>query len=145
MKVVLLKDIPGVGRRYEVKNLHDGYVRNFLLPKKLVQIADDSVLKTLEAKKTKEQEIQRERRRDAENYAQQLEGVVITFKLKIGPQGNAFGSVTDKDIKQALEKRGIKNTEVMLQHLLKTKGLYEVELGLGEGVKVILKVAIEAD
>lgn len=102
MKIVFLKDVPPVGKVGEIKEVADGYGRNFLLPRKLAALANPSALKALEAQIKKE--IERQRRLDAElselaqQLAQQLEGFSMTLKAKVVEEKRLYGSIRDSDI-----------------------------------------------
>lgn len=142
MKVILLEDIRGLGKKFDVKELKDGYVRNFLLPKKLAEIATPTVLKKLNREKVILDKKHNELVQKLEKEAEKIEKLNLEFKLKVGEQGEVFGSVTRKDIELALADNGFPNFKVSLEKSIKSLGEQEVEINLGESVKTQIKVLI---
>ena len=142
MNVIFLKDVRGVGRRNEMKNVHDGYARNFLLPQGLAKIATEAARKDIERSNKKEKERHIALRSQVEAHAKELQSKPIIFSLKFGEGGVAFGSVTNKDIQKELERHGMLNTKTFLEHPLKTEGIHPVEVDLGEGIKTTITVEI---
>lgn len=109
MKVILLKDVKGIGKEGELVNAKDGYVRNFLFPKKLAKEANESNLKELKDKKDSDKHREAEEKASAEKTAEKISKVEIIIKTKVGENGKLFGSITSKDIAEILEKKhGIK-------------------------------------
>ena len=102
MKVSLLADVKGTGKKEEIVNVSDGYARNFLFPKKLAVESTPGAAKELERKKAAERQREMERRAEAEKKAGSLRGKVITVKAKAGAQGRLYGSVTAQEIADAL-------------------------------------------
>lgn len=139
MKVILLVDVRGVGRRYEVKEVHDGYARNFLIPQKLAVLADE---KQLAAKKSHDEQEAGETER-LQKLADKLAKEVFEFKIKAGAKGEVFGSVSKKDIEGALRNTPSAGAEVVLEHPIKATGEHEVEVSLGRGVKAKVKILIK--
>ncbi|MDI6820882.1 MAG: 50S ribosomal protein L9 [Patescibacteria group bacterium] len=144
MKVIILQDIKGLGQRGEVKEVSSGYARNFLLPKKFVEIATFDALNRLAQKKAKWKKEHQKLIVDLKERAKELENAVITFKVAIGEKGEIFGSVSRKDIESALHEKGIQNVKVNIERSLKTVGENKVEVDLGEGIKTTLKVVLQA-
>ena len=108
MKVILLSDVKGVGKKQEIVNVSDGYARNFLFPKKLAVEATPGAAKEVERRQAAERARETERRLAAEKKAASLRGKVITVVAKCGAQGRLYGSVTGAEIAQALnEQHGV--------------------------------------
>lgn len=103
MKVILLADVKGVGKKQEIVNVSDGYARNFLFPRKLATDATPGAAKELEKKQAAERARETERRMTAEKKASSLRGKVITVVAKCGSQGRLYGSVTGAEIAEALK------------------------------------------
>lgn len=104
MKVVLLQDVKGQGKKDDLINVSDGYARNFLFPKKLAVEADAKVLndiKNKEAAKQRRIELEKQAARDT---AEKLAGTLVKIKVKEGADGKFYGSVTTKDIAEALQR-----------------------------------------
>lgn len=108
MKVILLSDVKGVGKKQEIVNVSDGYARNFLFPRKLAMDATPGAAKELEKKQAAERARETERRMAAEKKAASLRGKVVTVVAKCGTQGRLYGSVTGAEIAAALnEQHGV--------------------------------------
>ena len=105
MKVILLADVKGQGKKEEIVNVSDGYARNFLFPKKLAVEATPGAAKEIERKKAAENAREMERRAEAEQKARQLCGKVITVKAKCGAQGRLYGSITGAEVAQSLQEQ----------------------------------------
>lgn len=144
MKVILLKDIPGLGKKFDVKEVKDGYARNFLLPRKLIQIAGEQVLKELTVKKEKLEQEKQKRINRLKETVQKLEGLKLEFELKIGEHGEIFGSITKSEIKKSLEEKGFGEIGVKLDKPIKTLGEHTVEVDLGEEIKAMISVSVKS-
>lgn len=145
MKVILLEDIRGTGKKYDIKEVADGYARNFLLPKKLVEMATSSALTKLVREKALFEERGKARIAELQEKVKGLGGVHLAFKVKVGKKKEVFGSVTDQDIEKALKERGIRNTKAEITRPLKELGPHKVTVNLGEGVKGEVKVTLEKE
>ena len=140
MKVVLMKDMPKIGRKDQIVEVSDGYARNFLIPKGIATEATGAVLnevKNREAAKAHKAAVELA---EAQETAEKLEGVVVTIKVKGGSaeSGKLFGSVTAKDIGDALEKEHgitVDRRKINLDEPIKKFGKYEI------GVKLHPKVS----
>jgi len=146
MKVVLLQDIPKLGKKYDIKNVADGYARNFLLPKKLAEIATEGVIRKIESiKKTEEKKVQ-ELKNLAEKLAQKLSNHEFHFYPQINEKGALFASIKKEDIKKAIEDKfnEIKNLkwEVELDKPLKEVREYEIIVRLSQKIKTKIRVII---
>ena len=140
MTVLLLQDVRGIGRRMEIKNVSDGYARNFLIAKKLAIPADASALKLKQESDQEEQKLLAVYNK----LAQDLSSSVLEIQIKTGKNGEVFGSVKSEEIKSALlKKRLILNeSEVILGRPLRVLGEYEVEVSMGRGIKGKVKVIL---
>lgn len=149
MKVILLQDVKALGKRGDVKDVADGYARNFLLPKHLAMPATESNLRELAQRKQalKVQEIHEEQ--DAREVAARLDGLKITIAAKTGEHGRLFGSITTKDIADAVQRlTGIvlDRKRIELPEGLKHLGEYEIAVRLHRAVtaRIALNVVEEA-
>lgn len=145
MKIVLLEDIANVGRAGEVKEVADGYGRNFLLPKKLALLATPSALKTAEAQLQKEKEKQQRFAAEITKLAQQLEGLLITFKERASSEDRLYGSVRDSDIARELSQLtglDIAREKIELEEPIRQLGDYEVTVRLSEDLAPKIKVIV---
>lgn len=142
MKVILLQDVKGQGKKGDVKELSEGYVRNFLLPKGLAKLASDGNLKTLELQTASEQKRKDKEKEDAKALAARLEAITVVVKTKAGEGGRLFGAITSKQIAEALETQGIKvdKRKIELEDPIRTLGVTQVQVKLHPEVKAKLKV-----
>ena len=144
MKVILLDDVTAVGRRGEVRDVSDGYARNFLLPKKLAVSASAGNLKNLEHIK-KQQDAKADRvRRDAENVRARIESLVNEERRQASEEGKLFGSVTAQDLVDFLGTRGVsvERRRIALDEPIKALGETTVPIRLHPEVTAQLRVNV---
>ena len=148
MKVILLKDVKGLGKAGEVAKASDGYARNFLFPKNLAMEATDSNMKVLERRRA---EIEAKRAMDkavAEDLKKKIEAAApVVIESKAGDGGRLFGAVTAKDIADAFYseyKIELDKKKIVLDNPIKQVGQTAVELKLFQGISARLKLNIEA-
>jgi large subunit ribosomal protein L9 len=144
MKVIFLTDVKDQGKKGEVKEVSEGYARNFLLPKGLVKEATDSNLKGLAQQKVSEQRKKDDEKASAERLATQLSEMNIVIHAKAGEGGRLFGAITNKQIADALSdlKINIDKKKIMLEHPIRSLGVTEVQVKLHPAVSTKLKVQI---
>lgn len=144
MKVVFLQDVKGQGKKGEVKEISDGYVRNFLLPKKLVEVATDGSLKVLDQQKKSEQKRKEQEKQDALDLAAKINELTVTIKAKSGEGGRLFGAITSKQIAEALEKVKFKidKRKILLEDAIRTLGVTQVPVKLHQEVTATFKVHV---
>ncbi len=133
MKVILLDDVKGTGKRGEIVEVSDGFARNFLFSKKLATQASaqnvNAALKKIEADKHKKAV----EKRDALEAAGKLNGILVKVYAKSGEGGKLFGSITSKEIAEAIEKQHhikIDKKTITLSETLKALGSYEIDIKL---------------
>jgi len=146
VRVILKAEVRGLGRAGEVKDVADGYARNYLLPKGLAIEATGGELKLLAQERQSEKTKKDRAHRDAEELASRLGEVTLVFKLKAGEQGKTFGSVTAKEVADALKKEAkaeIDKTKIVLHEPLRSLGVHKVEVRLLSDVRANVTVAIE--
>ena len=146
MRVILKAEVRGLGRTGEVKDVADGYARNYLLPKGLAIEATGGELKVLAQERQSEKTKKDRAHQDAEALATRLGEVTLVFKLKAGEQGKTFGSVTAKEVADALKKEAkadIDKTKIVLHEPLRSLGIHKVEVRLLSDVRANVTVAIE--
>jgi large subunit ribosomal protein L9 len=144
LKVILLDDVTKVGRRGEVRDVSDGYARNFLIPKRLALSATAGNLKNLEHIK-KQQEAKADRvKADAESLRARIEALAYEERRQASEEGKLFGSVTAQDIADFLGTRGINmdRKRITLEEPIKTLGDYSVSMRLHPDVTAQLKVTV---
>lgn len=108
MKVVLLKDVKGTGKKGDIKEVADGYAKNFLLKQGLAKEANRSALAESNTQKSANEFHKEVERQEALVLAKQVEGKIVTLKIKCGENGKTFGSVSAKEVADELERMGIK-------------------------------------
>lgn len=146
MRVILKREVAGLGRPGDVKDVADGYAQNFLLPRGLAIEATAGEMKVLARARDAKRAKQDRAHADAEELAKRLSQMTLVFKLKAGEQGKTFGSVTSKDIAEALkreQKVEVDRTKVHLPEPLKALGVHQVEIRLLTDVRANVTVAIE--
>ncbi len=146
MKVILTQDIPELGSIGEVITVKDGYARNYLIPKNLAALALSKNIKQLEHQKRLIEASKARIRKEAGNLASQIEGVSCTIPMLVGEQDKLFGSVTSKDIEDALAQEGINisRKRIVIAEPIKSLGVYTVDVRLHAEVAAKLKVWVVA-
>lgn len=147
MKVILQKDIPNLGDAGDVKNVADGYARNFLLPKNLVIKYNESSKKAIDHQKHLIKVKKEKRRKESEKIADAFKNVVVTIKTKVGEEDKLFGSITALDISRKLVEAGyeIDKRRIHIDETIKTLGEHTVSVKLEEGLTAPLKVVVEKE
>ncbi len=138
MKVLLLQDVRGVGRKNEIKEVSDGYARNFLIARKLAVAANESAMKF-------KAEVDASEQATIKRYAalaEKLGKESFEFSVKTGAKGEVFGSVTKEDIKKHLFAKGFSEGEIVLPKPIKATGEHLVEINFGKGIVGKLKVKV---
>lgn len=147
MKVVLLKDVKGQGKRDDIINVSDGYARNFLFPQKLAMEATAGAMKEIQLKRAAQDARDAEALRQAQEKADGLKGKVIDLKVKCGDKGRLYGSVTTAEVAEALEKQhGVKvdKRKLDLGEPIKEVGTREISVWLYAGVTTKMTLNITA-
>jgi large subunit ribosomal protein L9 len=146
VRVILKAEVRGLGRTGDIKDVADGYARNYLLPKGLAIEATGGELRQLAQERQSEKTKKDRAHQDAEELAKRLDEVTLVFKLKAGEQGKTFGSVTAKELADALTKEAkaeIEKTKIVLHEPLRSLGIHKVEVRLLADVRASVTVAIE--
>jgi large subunit ribosomal protein L9 len=145
VKVILHQDVPNLGHAGEVKQVAPGYFRNFLLPRGMAIEASKAQINALQSNKAvREAQSGREQAR-AGALAQQLGGVTLRIPVRLGEQGRIYGSVTNKDIADALTEQAqitVDRHDITLGEPLKTIGVHSVPVKLGQGVTSDVQVEL---
>jgi len=148
MRVILKREVAGLGRPGDVKDVADGYAQNFLLPRGLAIEATAGELKVLARARDARRAKADRAHADAEELAKRLSQTTLVFRLKAGEQGKTFGSVTNKDIADALQREHkveVDRTKVHLPEPLKSLGVHTIEIRLLTDVRANVTVAIEPE
>ncbi|SHH73407.1 MULTISPECIES: 50S ribosomal protein L9 [Virgibacillus] len=145
MKVIFLKDVKGKGKQGEVKNVSDGYARNYLLKNNLAQEATPGNLKALEAKKKKQDQLEQKEKDEAIQLKNKLADITVELTAKSGDSGRLFGSITSKQISEALEKNygyKIDKRKIELDAPIRSLGYTNVPVKLHPEVDGSIKVRV---
>jgi len=146
MKVIFLQDVKGKGKKGEVKNVADGYAHNFLIKKGLAVEATSSNISALEGQKKKEKKEAAEELKHAKELKKQLEDITVELSAKSGEGGRLFGSVTSKQIADALQKGHqlkIDKRKIELNDAIRSLGYTNVPVKLHPEVQATLKVHVK--
>ena len=146
MKVILLQDVKSLGKKGDIVNVSDGYARNKILPGKLGLEATSANLNTLKLQKANEEKIAAQQLADAKELAQKLEEKEVVCSVKVGEGGRSFGSVSSKEIAEALKKQNnidVDKKKIVLPEAIKSPGYYEVYVKLHPQVQGKLRVKVE--
>jgi large subunit ribosomal protein L9 len=144
MKVILLDDITKVGRRGEVRDVSDGYARNFLIPKKLALHATAGNMKNLDSIKKQQQAKADRVKDDAEALRARIEALTFEERRQASEEGKLFGSVTTQDMVEFLDRQGLKveRKRLHLEEPIKSLGETSVSIRLHPEVTATLKVTV---
>ncbi|MFB6466483.1 50S ribosomal protein L9 [Cytobacillus sp. Hz8] len=146
MKVIFLKDVKGKGKKGDIKNVADGYAQNFLLKQGLAIEANSSNISSLNAQKKKEENLAAEELADAKKLKEELEKITVELSAKAGEGGRLFGSITSKQIAEALQKKhGIKidKRKIELEDAIRALGYTKVPVKLYTEVSATLNVHVK--
>lgn len=145
MKVILTADVPKLGKKGSVVEVSDGYARNYLLPRNLAVLATEGRLEELDREKEREEKRKQRELEEAKKLAQRLAGSSVKVAVRAGEAGKLFGSVTNKEIAQAIESTfhiKIDRRKIELEEPIKILGSYSVAVRLHPEVQVKLGVQV---
>lgn len=147
MKVILLQDVKGQGKKGEVIDVNEGYARNFLVKKGLAEIATASKLNDISMKKSAADFHKAEEVKATRELVKTIAGKTFTVKIKAGQNGKVFGSVTAANISDALAASGyeVDKKKIVVPNPIKNTGTYEIELKLLEGIGCKIKIEVVAE
>ena len=145
MKVILLDNIKGVGRKDDIIEANDGYARNFLIPKGKAVEANNANLSKLKAKQSSNEHKLELEKQEAERIKEKLSDLTLEIKVKVGENGKIFGGVTSKEISDNLKTQynmDIDKKKIVVKETIKTVGVQVIEIKLFQGIIGKLKVKI---
>lgn len=146
MKVILLQDVKALGKKGEVVNVNDGYARNFILTKKLGVEANGKNLNDLKLQKNNEAKVAQEHLDAAKKLAEELKAGKVVLTMKVGEGGRTFGSVSSKEIAEAVKEQmhlDIDKKKIQLKEQIKTLGTHIVSVKLHPEVTAELNVSVK--
>jgi large subunit ribosomal protein L9 len=147
VKVILLKDVQGTGKAGEIKEVKDGYGRNFLIKRGFAKIATDEVIEQFQKDLQAKKEAEEKAKVDAEALARNLDKIRVLIRKKAGNNGALFGAVTKDEIVEAYKKQfkiDIDKKNIEVSHGLKHVGIYSLDVKLGFGIHGTLNIEIGA-
>jgi large subunit ribosomal protein L9 len=144
MKVILKRDVKGLGREGDLKEVKDGYARNFLLPSGAATLADKGAVANWERHREQREERDRAARAAAEETAAKLREMKLVITVKAGEKGRLFGAVTNREVADAIAREGVEidRHDVHLREPIKTLGDYRVDVRVGMGVDAAVGVSV---
>jgi len=148
MKVVFLQDVPNVAKAGDVKEVADGYSRNYLLPRKLAVIATPAELKNLELQRKAEARREVRTEQEAEAFAKVLQDTTVVLKMRAGTKDKLYGSVTSADIAKEIKKltkQDIDKRKIVLAEPIRELGSHQVSIKLTKDVTATANVVVEQD
>jgi len=145
MEVILLEDHPHLGERGHVINVADGYAMNYLIPRKLAIRNTKGGRAAFEAEDQFHKKRGKKERKAAEVLKEEIEGIEITIGSKAGKEGKLYGSITSKDVSEALSERGyeIEKKSIKLEGSIREIGTYDIEISLFQDVKANIHLLVE--
>lgn len=148
MKIIYLKDQPGGGKKGEIKDVADGYAKNFLIAKGFVQVATAEIIARVE-KESKEAKAKNDRElAKLQAFKGDLEKRIFSVKVKVGDKGQVFGGVREKDIAEAVSAKigqNIDRHQIEIANVIKGLGEHQVKLKLASGIIASLNIKVEAE
>ena len=146
MKVLLIKDVKGLGKAGEIKEAKDGYARNYLIPKGFAKLATPEVIKEWEKEQAKKEAELKAELEKINNIKNRLENEKIVIKHRLGANGQLIGSVTNKEIAEVLKEKGFDIDKKQIEHTtIKAPGLYNIDVKLGHGIHAKIQLEIEGE
>lgn len=147
MKVIILQDTEGLGKKYEVKEVKNGYARNFLLPNKIVRAATKEALKWLSDQKEVIEKEAEEDLKKAQELASKIDGIEVSIGVKVGDEGQLFESINTQKIVERLKEMGfeVKKSQVKLESPIKETGEFPISVSLAHNLEAEIKLIITAE
>lgn len=151
MKVILLADIKGIGKKGEIKNVSDGHAKNMLIPKGLVKIATGHETHILQVQKESKAKQQQALEAELRTLAKTLADDAFTFTTKVGKHDEVFGSVTKHEIEEAVKAKltplakAHAVVKIDLEKQIKTLGAHPIEVNFGHGIKTTITVTLNPE
>ena len=147
MKVILLQDVEGVGKKYEIKEVKDGHARNFLIPNNLVKLANKNNLKWLASRREEIEKEVEEDLKQSQDLASKLDDLEVTILVKVGLEGQLFESINNVKIAEKLKEMGynVKKSQVILESPIKETGEFPIKISLDHNLESDIRVIISEE
>ena len=146
MKLVLTQDVPKLGKSGDVKEVADGYARNYLLPRGFAVEATAGQMKRMQEQRELERKREEKNRGQLETLAEQLKGATLTFQMKVGEGGKLYGSITSKDVGDALEEQAkitVDRRRIELEEPIRTLGTHQVPIRVATDLHPQVTVVVQ--
>ncbi len=147
MKVILMQDIKGVGKKDDIINANDGYARNYLFPRKLAVEANSENMSKLKGKQDSANYKKEQEKEKANELKEKISKITLKVTVKAGENGKIFGSITSKEIATELKQQyniEIDKKKILLKEAIKQTGIFNIDVKLYEGIIGKIKVNIVA-
>jgi large subunit ribosomal protein L9 len=148
MKLVLTHDVPKVGKVGDIKEVADGYARNFLLPRGMAVEATSGQLKRLQEQRVQEKKREDKNRSELQALADRLQGATVTFTMRVGEGGKLYGSISSKDVGDALEEQAkivVDRRRVELDEPIRTLGTHQVAVHVAGDLRPLVTVVVQEE
>jgi len=144
MKIILLKDVDKVGKQFEVKEVKEGYARNFLIAKGLAKPATEEALKWLEVQKEIKEKKAEDELKKAQDIASKIDDMELNIAVKVGEEGQLFESINSQKIAEKLKEMGleIKKTQIELKEPIKEIGEFPIKIKLEHNLEVEIMMIV---
>jgi len=142
MKIIFLKDVKNVGRRGEIKEVSDGYAKNFLLPQGIAELATKETIKNINIERATAEKGIIEKQKKIKQIEDEIK---LEFRLKTGKKGEVYGSVTKEEIKQSLKRMNLSVIEIILHKPLKKIGEHTIDISLGRDTTGKMHISIKPE
>jgi large subunit ribosomal protein L9 len=145
MKVLLIKDVKSLGKAGEIKDVKDGYGKNFLIGKGFAKHATDDVINEWKIEQQRLKDEEAKEIANAKELASKIEIIKLTIKHKVGKNGALFGAITNKEISSELKSQAdidIDKKHIVIKNGIKTVGIFEVDCKLGHSISAKLKIDV---
>ena len=144
MQVIFIKDLKKQGKKGEIKTVKDGYAENFLIKNGYAIPVNEQNMKTLEREKKNEKELDLKNQKEAESTKAKLEKETLEFKVRTGEEDRVFGSISVKQIKEALSSKGYKidKSQIVIENQISSLGFHYVTIELYHKIKAKIKIHV---
>ena len=144
MKVILIKDVEKIGKKFDVKDVADGYARNFLFPNELAKVATEEALAWVAMQKEIGEQREEEELKEIQEVASKLDDLEVTFPMKVGDEGQLFESINEQKIADRLKELGytVKKDQVQLEEPIKELGETTVKITLDHNLEAEIRLII---
>jgi len=144
MRIILLEDIENLGKKYEVKDVKDGYARNFLIPKGLAKLATEKAIKWAEEQKELEEKKAEEELKRIQELASSIDGQEVVISAKAGEEGQLFKKINSQDISEKLAELGfeVKKEQIMLEKPISELGEFAVKIRFAHNLEAEIRVVV---